>query len=97
MGPSLGRGALGSISHPFGLLDSQVKRNEKVWFQIFQSFLFFQHHLLIFNTFCTDLPPICFQLNSFKFNRIRISFSLFEFNSIQVACNVIQHFHLSGI
>jgi hypothetical protein len=99
MAPSLGRGALGFISHPFGLLDSRVKRNEKVSFQIFQSFLFFQDHSpeLIFNTFCTDLPPICFELNSFKFNRIWISFNLFEFNSIQVACNVIRHFHLSGI
>jgi hypothetical protein len=39
MGPSLGRGALGSISHPFGLLDSRVKRNEKVSSD-FSKFLF---------------------------------------------------------
>ncbi len=82
-----------------GYLILRVKRNEKVSFQIFQSLLFFQDHSpkLIFNTFCTDLPPNCFQWNSFKFNRIWISFNLFEFNSIQVACNVTQHFHLSGI
>jgi hypothetical protein len=99
MGPSLGRGALNSLSHTFGLLDSQVKRNKKVSFQIFQIFLFFQHHSsqLNFNTFCTDLPLISFQLNSFKFNRIWISFHSSEFNFIQVACNVIQHFHFNGI
>lgn len=28
MGPSLGRGALGSISHPFGLLDSRLSKEE---------------------------------------------------------------------
>ncbi len=81
MGPSLGRGALGSISCPFKLLDSQVKRNEKVSFQIFQSFLFFQDHSpqLIFSNLCTNLPPICFQLNFIQFIWI-------QFHSSRMQC-----------
>lgn len=67
---------------------------------------FFQHliHKQIFNTFCTNLHPIFLQLNlnSIKSNLhptgelnswIEVPFNLFEFNSIQFACNVIQYFH----
>jgi hypothetical protein len=54
------------------------------------------------NKFSISFAPICipFFKNSieYEYNYIWIQFNAFEFknlNSIQVACNFIQHFHLN--
>ncbi len=95
---SLSRTTLGFISCPFGWkfqnticsIDSQVKKNGKVcfWVYVFLEWLFFQHHNHNqgFNTLPTNLHP-------FLFNSIWIKLKILNWNTIQVAGNVIQYFY----
>jgi len=51
----------------------------------------------IFNTFCTNLHLASIQMHSIQLdlNSIELKLNL-NFNSIQIACNVMQHFHSNG-
>jgi hypothetical protein len=51
----------------------------------------------ISNTFCTDLHLASPQMNYIQLDLNSIEFNLnLNFNLIQIACNVMQHFHSNG-